>query len=282
MGSVPTRGGDRAKREYLLGASESEQARLDAQSALLAMPTKLFLHRAGITPGMRVLDLGTGLGDVAFQVSEVVGPTGAVVAIDESPAMLAVAEQRSVAAGVRNVRFVEANARTFRDADAFDAVVGRLIWCYLPDSTEVVRHHLGGLAGDGVMLLIDQDVGTVRSEPRVPLMDAALYWGVESHLRTGADPMIGARLALILQDAGLTDVETFGIQEYLSPDDPAGPALVSGIVHTLAPALVAGSIATEEELALDTFEERLRHQLQSSRAVLLVPSVVGAWGRRGA
>lgn len=231
-----------SRQEYLLGAAESEQQRLDVQSATLAMPTAIFLHRAGIAPGMRALDLGTGLGDVAFQLSELVGPTGAVVAIDESPAMLAVAERRRVSAGIQNVRFVEADARRFRDGDAFDAVVGRLIWCYLPDPLEVVRHHLGGLTEGGVVLVIDQDAGTVRSEPQVPLVAATVRWGLEAHRRAGADALIGARLGLILKDAGLADVTTFGIQDYLSPDDPAGPALVSGIVHTLAlPSWQAGS-----------------------------------------
>ncbi len=145
----------------MLGASESEQGRLDAQSATLAVPTELFLHRAGIGPGMRVLDLGTGLGDVAFQLSLVVGPDGAVVGIDESPAMLTVAERRRTAGGLGNVRFLQADARTFRDRRPFDAVVGRLIWCYLSNPVEVVGHHLGGLTEDGVMLVIDQDAGTV-------------------------------------------------------------------------------------------------------------------------
>jgi ubiquinone/menaquinone biosynthesis C-methylase UbiE len=65
---------------------------LDAQAAAIAAPTALFLDSAGIAPGMRVLDLGTGLGHVAFLLSELVGPAGAVVAIDQAAPMLAVAE----------------------------------------------------------------------------------------------------------------------------------------------------------------------------------------------
>lgn len=279
-GATLTSGDDRSKPDYLLGASESEQARLDAQSATLAMPTDLFLRRAGIAPGMRVLDLGTGLGDVAFQISHLVGPAGAVVGVDQSAEMLAVAERRRVVAGLRNVVFVEGNAHTFRDREAFDAVVGRLIWCYLPDPVGVVRHHLAGLREDGVVLMIDQDAGSVRSEPPLPLLDAVVSWALEAHRQAGADPMIGARLGLILREAGLAGIETFGVQEYLSPDDPAGPVLVSGILHTLTPALVAGGIATREELGLDTFHERFTQQVCSSRALFLPPGVVGAWGRR--
>jgi ubiquinone/menaquinone biosynthesis C-methylase UbiE len=43
---------------------------------------------------MRVLDLGTGLGHVAFEVANLVGPRGTVVGIDQSPRLLEIAEQR--------------------------------------------------------------------------------------------------------------------------------------------------------------------------------------------
>ncbi|MBV9004973.1 MAG: hypothetical protein JO181_09970, partial [Solirubrobacterales bacterium] len=80
--------------------------------------------------------------------------------------------------------------------------------------------------------------------------------------------------------AGLTDIETFGLQGYLTPDDPAGPALLSSVVRSLAPVILASGIATEEELALGSLQERLARELQSSRAIGLIPAVAGAWGRR--
>ncbi len=273
--------GDETKPAYLLGASASELARLDAQSDLIAMPTGWFLRSCGIAPGMRVLDLGTGLGQVAFELSKLLGPSGSVVGIDEAPQMLAVAEQRRLAGGIGNVRFVEADAHTFSDIEPFDAVVGRLIWCYLPDPVGVLRHHVAGLTEHGLVLMIDQDCGSVRSEPPLPLLNTVRDWAVEVDRRAGNNPMIGAQLALMLRDAGLTEVETFGIQSYLAPDDPAGPAMLSGIVRTLGPAIVASGIASDEELALDSLEERIAHELQSNRAMFLLPAVAGAWGRRG-
>ena len=70
------------------------------------------------------------------------------------------------------MRFVEADVRTFRDAMPFDAVVGRLILFHLRDPVEVLRHHLGGLADDGLMVMIDFDIGSARSEPSAPLRRA--------------------------------------------------------------------------------------------------------------
>jgi SAM-dependent methyltransferase len=253
---------------------------LDAQAASIAMPTALFLRSAGIAPGMRVLDLGTGLGHVAFQLAELVGPAGAVVGTDQAAIMLTVAERRRIAAGVENVRFVEADAHTFRDSEPFDAVVGRLILVHLPDPVEVLRHHLGGLSEGGLMLIMDFDAGSIRSEPPLPLFNAARDWAIKAFRRAGANPVIGTQLGSVLREVGLTDIQTFGIQSYLTPDDPLGPALLSGIVTSLAPLIFASGIATAEELALDTLQERLTRELQATHAIALLPAVAGAWGRR--
>jgi hypothetical protein len=55
---------------------------------------------------------------------------------------------------------------------------------------------------------------------------------------------------------------------------------VAGVVRSLAPTMVLKGIATEEELDLPTLEQRIRDQLVENDAVLLPPTVVGAWGRR--
>ena len=65
--------------EYVLGSDDAEIARLQTQAAIIAEPTALLLQRGGIRPGMRVLDLGSGPGEVVFQVAEMVGPDGYVV-----------------------------------------------------------------------------------------------------------------------------------------------------------------------------------------------------------
>jgi cyclopropane fatty-acyl-phospholipid synthase-like methyltransferase len=267
-------------QSYSLGTSKAEMARLDAQAASIATATSLFVGNAGIAAGMRVLDLGTGLGHVALMLSAVVGPAGEVVGIDQASPLLEVAEQRRVAAGIDNVQFVEADVRTFRDRKAFDAVVGRLILFHLGDPVEVLRHHVSGLVDDGVMLVIDFDVGSARSEPPLPLFHAARDWVIRAFRHAGANPMIGTGLGLVLRQAGLTEIDTFGLQRYLPADDPAGPALLSGVVKSLAPVIVAAGIATEEELALDSLQERLSHELQTHHAVGLLPAVAGGWGRK--
>jgi len=76
-------------------------------------------------------------------------------------------------------------------------------------------------------------------------------------------------------------VKTFGVQAYLAPNDPAGPALLTGVVRSLADVITARNIATAEQMDLSTLEQRIADGLRTEDAVFLPPTVVGAWGRRG-
>ena len=67
---------------YALGHSDFELKRLDRQAQLLRPATREFLEAAGMTAGMRVLDVGSGTGDVAFLAADIVGPSGEVVGTD--------------------------------------------------------------------------------------------------------------------------------------------------------------------------------------------------------
>jgi 2-polyprenyl-3-methyl-5-hydroxy-6-metoxy-1,4-benzoquinol methylase len=77
----PDKPTDRDTR-YVLGHSEREIDRLIAQAGFIEPITRRFFVEAGIAPGMTILDVGCGVGDVAFLAAELVGPSGEVVGID--------------------------------------------------------------------------------------------------------------------------------------------------------------------------------------------------------
>lgn len=263
---------------YSLGSDEQELARLDRQAAMFAAPTDMLLRAAGIGPGMRVLDLGTGLGHVAMQVAELVGPSGSVVGVDNAAEALEVARRR---AGT-NVSFVEGDVRTFRDGEPFDAIVMRLLLFHLPDAAAVLRHHADALRDGGLMVAIDYDIGRAGSEPPVATAEEALGWIDAGFRSAGANPRVGARLGPLLRGAGLDDVTALGVQGYFAPDDPAGPAMVASVVRALTPQLEAKGIVTAADIGLEDLEQRVAAALREADAVLLPPTLAGAWGRRGA
>src|SRR3954449_10675877 len=92
--------------DYILGHSASERQRLMQQGGLLAEFTADVLRQAGIEQGMRVLDIGCGMGDVLLLVARMVGDSGEVIGVDQNADVLNEATRRAMLAGASHVRFV--------------------------------------------------------------------------------------------------------------------------------------------------------------------------------
>jgi len=111
--------------DYALGHTDRELDRLHAQARLVEPITRRFFREAGIAPGMRVLDVGSGAGDVAFLAAEMVGEKGEVVGTDPGAAALVVARRRTDERSLRNVSFRDGDPAEMKFEQPFDAVVGR-------------------------------------------------------------------------------------------------------------------------------------------------------------
>ena len=81
--------------DYPLGYSPEESQRLAEQAALVSKFTSDTLQRAGLAPGMDVLDIGCGVGDVAMLAAEIVGEAGSVLGIDRAASSVETARQRA-------------------------------------------------------------------------------------------------------------------------------------------------------------------------------------------
>ena len=67
---------------YLMGESTREQRRLAHGSEILGRATEQWLRGAGLAPGLRVLDVGCGVGDVSLLAAAQVGREGRVLGVD--------------------------------------------------------------------------------------------------------------------------------------------------------------------------------------------------------
>ena len=101
---------------YALGSTDAEHERLIRQGARVAPLTERLFREAGIGSGQRVLDLGSGVGDVAMLVARLVGPSGEVVAVERDPRSIARARARVAEAGLRNVSFAQSMCTKSRAA----------------------------------------------------------------------------------------------------------------------------------------------------------------------
>ncbi len=135
---------------YVMTHTDAERRRLALQSSIIEPYTDRFLRDTGIAEGMHVLDLGCGVGGIALKAGHLVGSTGSVLGIDIDPAALAIATVRASEHALPQVRFLQADLRSFRADKPFDAVTGRHILVHTPDPLALIRRaasfvHPGGI-----------------------------------------------------------------------------------------------------------------------------------------
>jgi SAM-dependent methyltransferase len=267
-----------AESGYQLGSDAAELERLDLQGRVLAPATRTILQAAGVRRDMRVLDLGSGAGDVTFVAAGLAGPAGEVVGIDQSADSVAKATARAEQRGLSNVRFVVGDIHDRAPDGPFDAIIGRLVLMYVPDPAAVLRTQAGVLVPGGVVAPIEFDMDSARSLPSTPLAAQALSWLRETFTRAGIDPALGPGLWSVLQAAGLQPLGMIGVQPHFGPEDPDGPAILAGIVKTVLPLIERLGVATAAEVGADTLQQRLADELAASAAVFAHPILISAWG----
>jgi ubiquinone/menaquinone biosynthesis C-methylase UbiE len=112
---------------------------LRLQARMFALYTTRFLEDAGIARGMKVLDVGTGAGDVALLVADLVGQEAADTGVDFNPELIETARARAAAARLENALSVVGDAATIELDRDLDAVVGRCVVFFAADPVVLER-----------------------------------------------------------------------------------------------------------------------------------------------
>ncbi len=192
--------------KYTMGRSREETDRLIRQSRLYEGLTRRFLKEAGLVSGMRVLDIGSGAGDVALAATELVGPAGQVVGVDVNGKILETARVRVGKAGWTNVEFVAGDARTLDLGGDFDALVGRFVLMYMSDPSEALKQFAGCLRPGGIVVFQEIDFMFRRSfhPPNTPLAKKLIGWAIAVFERSGAHTRGGSSPCAAFTSARLT------------------------------------------------------------------------------
>jgi len=129
-----------AVRNHWDAAAAGWDQHTPALHAWLRQTTEAMIAMAGVQAGSRVLDVAAGAGDQTLDLAERVGPAGAVVAVDLSPALVALGRQRARRAGAAQVRWCEGDGEALPvETASFDAAVCRLGLMLFPDPLQGLR-----------------------------------------------------------------------------------------------------------------------------------------------
>ncbi len=266
---------------YTMGRTQGEEERLIQQSQLYDAVTRRFFREAGISSGMKVLDIGSGAGDVALTAAELVGPAGAVVGVDVNPAILETARVRAQAAGFTNVEFVAGDARTLDLGNDFDALTGRLVLMYMADPADALKQLATRLRPGGIVAFQEADFTPYRQmyRPDTPLANKLIDWALAVFERSEAHSGMGFDLYRAFVEAGLPEPYMHCEYPVGGPEGWAGYSYAANSLRSVLPLLEEYGIATAEEVDVDTLAERVRQEVVTSkRPIRLVPHVT-AWAQ---
>jgi 2-polyprenyl-3-methyl-5-hydroxy-6-metoxy-1,4-benzoquinol methylase len=265
--------------QYALGHAESELRRLATQARLIDPITRRFLDAAGIGTGMRVLDIGSGAGDVALLCADLVGPAGEVVGTDLAQAAITVAEQRARDAGVGMVSFRHGDAAELDFERPFDAIVGRYVLQFMPNPAESLRRIVRHLRPGGAVVFHELDWDGARSSPPSPTYDRVCGWLSRTIEATGAQVRLGSRLAAVFAGAGLP-WPSMRMEAVIASGPSAAEvvALVTDLVATQLPSIQRLGIASAVEVDHPTLAERILAEVGAG-GTLFGRSEIGAWTR---
>lgn len=268
---------------YPLPEGSAETERLIRQSGFINGFTRALFVEAGIRSGMRVLDIGSGAGDVALIAADLVGREGSVVGIDRNAAGLAVARARAAAAGFSHLAFREGDLNEIDPEERFDAVVGRLVLMYMRDPAATLGRLARHLKPGGVLAFGEYNItpDAMRRQSAMPLSEKLFSWIDGAFRHAGAETRMGDRLFQAFRAAGLPAPHLSLMSHMGGGADWDGYAYAAATVRSLLPLILKAELASEDEIGIDTFEERLRAEAIAANGVIRLPELINAWVRVG-
>ncbi len=264
---------------YTLGHGERELRRLALQAEYWGDFTLDVLRRAGLGVGMRVLDLGSGAGDVSMLAASLVGPGGHVLGVDRSMESVERAALRASASELTNVEFVAAEISSFDPPGTYDAIIGRYVLMYLADPAAVLRRLTRALDAGGILAFMEPDLISARSVPPVELIDDTLDLVRETFRRSGAALDLGPRLWRVFRSVGVEAPEiVVGARADPAPA-AAATELLAETTRSLLIMMERLGVRSAADMEIETLAERFRGALLHHQSTLILPNVFATFGR---
>ncbi len=245
------------------------------------------MHRlltdAGIANGMRVLDAGSGHGNLAAMLAPIVGASGSILGIDHDASALAVARQKMEELGYAHVQFADADLAAPLPADLgmFDAVVGRRVLMYLPDPAETLRKLAALLKPGGLLIFQEIDASLRQPDQSLPLHEKIFDWTWRTVRSEGAYAAIGLKLGAMFSAAGIVVEE---VRAEVNIQTPTQAYPTETIIRMIADRITAAGVASREEILAEAegLDERLLGERTDGWRTFAGETVFGVWGRKAA
>jgi ubiquinone/menaquinone biosynthesis C-methylase UbiE len=178
---------------------------LDAANSLptIFASKQIILDGLRLRQGVRVLDLGCGLGDDTFEIARRVGGSGRVTGVDVSASMIDEARRRAEGRGLP-VDFEVGDSQALRfDTGTFDGVRAERMLMHVPDAEHAIAEMSRVLAPGGRISVFDFDWETQVCDSPYKETTRTIALSFCDGMKNG---WIGRRMPRLFKSHGITDV----------------------------------------------------------------------------
>jgi SAM-dependent methyltransferase len=277
MQSFETVASSLAQGSYVIRGGRAGADRLKVLAEATWPTSSEFLSAAGLSQGMRCLDLGCGSGEISFRLLAHLGPSGEVVGFDRDELMIRLS--RAAAKPEHKVRFdvMDIEADRLEAPAPFDLIYARFLLSHLRSPAEALDKMIAALRPGGILVVEDVDFDGHFSFPACPAFDRYVELYKSAALERGADPGIGPRLPGMLEEHGLHEV-SFRVVQPAFREGP-GKSLALLTMTNIKDAAIASGLITDREAGL--LKEDLESFTEDPQSILSLPRIFQVAGVRG-
>lgn len=238
--------------------------------------TSALLERAGIRPGMQCLDLGSGGGDVAFELARIVGPDGNVVGIDMDEVKIELARAEASQKGLTNIEFHAQDVSAWSEPDRYDLVYSRFVLEHLTRPLDVLVNMWAAVKRGGALVVEDTDFSGLFSEPPNAGYEFHSRMYPLTIARYGGDGSLGRKLYRLFLEAQIPGPQVKLVQWADTSGEAKRIALLT--LEATAQSIVDAGFATMAQVqsAIDS----LRIFTDDSTTIVGSPRIFQVWAMR--
>ena len=238
--------------------------------------TAALFERAGLSAGMRCIDLGCGGGEVTLEIARLIAPGGRVTGVDMDEIKLNLAGRAAVARRLDNVDFRLLNLRDWDEPSAFDVVYCRFVLQHLNQPVDLLSRMWSAVRPGGVLVVEDADIDTFCCHPPNEAFDFFLRTYGQVLKRRGGDDAIGRKLFGHFRAAGIPRPQVTLVQSVWTEGEEK--TLAWSTLEASAEAIVSEGVASKDQVTEALAD--LRHLTEDPQTLICGPRVFQLWSRR--
>jgi SAM-dependent methyltransferase len=261
---------------YVIRGGEGGYERLQQLARDRWPDTAALFEQAGLSPGMRCIDLGCGGGQVTLEIARLVAPGGSVVGVDMDQIKLDLARRAAAERGLANVGFRQLNVRDWDEPGGYDAVYCRVLLQHLSEPVELLGRMWAAVRPGGVLIVEDADFDGWCCHPPNGGFDFFVRTYSQALQRSGGDPALGRKLYGGFLAAGIPGPQVSMVQPVWTEGE--GKMLAWSTLEATAEAIMSHGLASQDEVVAALTD--LEHFTADPQTLISGPRIFQLWSRR--